>query len=544
MKVLVAQLNMTIGDFKGNCDKMAQAFDEARRLQCAVVLTPELAVCGYPPEDLLLHHAFIEETEEALQELITHTQGIVAIIGTARKNPHDGIKHLLNSAVVVENGKVVGIYDKWLLPTYDVFSESRYFDAGETVGIFTLKGKRVGVTICEDVWQHGGFVTETRYQRDPVEAMSKLGVDVMLNLSASPYHSAKPETRIEVCAAAAKSLQCPVILCSQVGANDQLVFDGYSVCVDADGQLRGLAKGFQEDHMVIDLERLPPVRTLEYEPMENLYSALVLGVRDYFHKHGFTKGCLGLSGGIDSALTAVIATEALGKENVLGVTMPSQYSSKGSVSDSKALAKHLGIECLEIPIKQPFTAMLDLLGPYFKGMPEDVTEENLQARLRGIVLMALSNKLGYVVLSTGNKSEMALGYATLYGDMCGGLGVISDVSKTKVYSLARWINHEREIIPRATIDKPPSAELKPDQKDSDSLPDYGIVDAVLEGYIEGHLSITEVCEKCDLSRALVQGLVRRMYAAEYKRRQGPPGIRVTKRAFSVGRRYPIVHKWK
>lgn len=544
MKILVAQLDMTVGDFKGNAEKIIRSFERARELKCDVVLTSEMALCGYPPEDLLLHHAFIEEMEESLKGVVAATKGICAVIGTARKNPIEGVKNLLNSAVVAEDGEVIGIYDKWLLPTYDVFSESRYFDEGTRLGIFTLRGKRVGITICEDVWQHGGFVTETRYLRDPVEEMVGCHVDVMLNLSSSPYHSAKPETRIDVCAQAARSLQCPVIMCGQVGANDQLVFDGYSVCVDAEGELRGLGKGFKEDELVIDLESLPPKKCLNYDPMENLYAALVLGVRDYFEKHGFVKGCLGLSGGIDSAVTAVIAAEALGKKNVLGITMPSKYSSKGSVKDSEHLAKHLGIEFVQVPIKRPFDAMLELLGPYFKGKPADATEENLQARIRGMILMAFSNKLGYVVLSTGNKSEMALGYATLYGDMCGGLGVLSDVSKTKVYSLARWINRKKEIIPNETIEKPPSAELRPGQKDSDTLPDYGIVDAVLEGYVEQHLSMTEICEKCDLSRALVQDLVRRIYSAEYKRRQGPPGIRVTKRAFSVGRRYPIVHKWK
>ena len=544
MKIFVAQLDMTVGDFKGNGEKIIRSLERARELKCDVVLTSEMALCGYPPEDLLLHHAFIEEMAESLNEVIAHTQGLAAVIGCARKNPRVGVKHLLNSAVVAQDGAIVGIYDKWLLPTYDVFSESRYFDAGSEVGVWTVNGKRIGITICEDVWQHGGFVTETRYKRDPVEEMIGQNVDVMLNLSASPYHSAKPETRIQVCAEAAKSLKCPVILCGQVGANDQLVFDGYSVCVDAEGELRGLGKGFREDEMVIDLECLPPKRNLDYDPMENLHDALVLGVRDYFEKHGFTKGCLGLSGGIDSAVTAMIATEALGKKNVLGITMPSEYSSKGSIKDSERLAKNLGIKFQQVPIKRPFSSMVDLLGPYFKERPEDVTEENLQARIRGMILMAFSNKLGYVVLSTGNKSEMALGYATLYGDMCGGLGVISDVSKTKVYSLARWINRKKEVIPNETIEKPPSAELRPDQQDSDTLPDYGIVDAVLEGYVEEHLSITEICEKYHLSRALVQDLVRRIYDAEYKRRQGAPGLRVTKRAFSVGRRYPIVHKWK
>ncbi len=544
MKILIAQLDFTIGDFKGNCKKIILAIESGRAQRCDLVLFSELAICGYPPEDLLLHHTFIEEMEACLDEIVPHTKGIAAVIGLARKNPYKGRKPLLNSAVIIEDTKIVGFYDKWLLPTYDVFSENRYFDLGTRVGVWTIKDKSVGITICEDIWQHGGFVTETRYTRDPILEMTSHKPDLLLNLSASPYYSAKPETRIAVCAEAAKSLNCPVVMCAQVGANDQLVFDGYSVCVDDKGNLRGLGKGFVEDEVVIDLADLPKEMSLDYDPMKNLHDALVTGLRDYFHKHGFQKGCLGLSGGIDSALTAVIAAEALGKENVLGITMPSAFSSEGSVKDSEALAKYLGIEFLRVPIEDPFGSFLELLKPHFQGKPEDVTEENLQARIRGVILMALSNKLGCVVLSTGNKSEMAVGYATLYGDMCGGLGVLSDVSKTKVYELARWINREKEIIPESTIEKPPSAELKLNQKDSDSLPDYSVVDAVLEGYVEEHLSIQEICEKYDLARPDVEDLVRRIHVAEYKRRQGAPGIRVTKRAFSIGRRYPIVHKWQ
>lgn len=535
---------MTIGDFKGNVAKIIASLDKARQDGVDLVLFPELAICGYPPEDLLFHPEFIEEMERSLEEVAVHTNDLTAIVGVARRHPEEGEKHLLNSAAIIENGKVLGFYDKWLLPTYDVFNESRYFAPGESVGVWQLCGKKIGITICEDIWQHGGFIYETRYKRDPIEAMIRETPDLVINLSASPYHSAKPETRVKVCAQVAVSVKAPVILCGQVGSNDQLVFDGYSLCVDKEGNLRHLAKGFEEEEMVVDLDHLPPKIELEYDSMKNLYQALVLGVRDYFKKNGFTKGCLGLSGGIDSALTACIAVEALGKENVMGITMPSHYSSEGSVIDSISLARNLGIKCHSIPIEKPFGEFNALLKPYFEGRKEDVTEENLQARIRGIILMAISNKFGYVVLSTGNKSEMALGYATLYGDMCGGLGVISDVSKTRVYALARWINRDREIIPASTLEKPPSAELRPDQKDSDSLPDYSVVDAVLEGYVEDHLSCQEICEKHDLACNEVEDLVRRIHLAEYKRRQGAPGIRVTKKAFSVGRRFPIVQKWR
>ncbi len=543
MKVFVAQLDMTVGDFKLNREKIVASLARARAQGCALVLFPELAISGYPPQDLLLHPAFVEEMEVSLEAILKHTQGIAAIIGTVRKNRDKGGKPLFNSAAVIENGKLLGYYDKWLLPTYDVFSESRYFEPGRSVGLFTLHGVRVGVSICEDIWHRGGFVSETGYPLDPLDELQKCAPDLVVNLSASPYSEARPITRVAVCSKAAQALKCPVILAAQVGANDQLVFDGYSVVVDAQGELRALGKGFEEDELTIDLEALPPKLSVAFDPVENLFNALVLGIRDYFAKHGFKKACLGLSGGIDSAVTAVIAAHALGSGNVLAVTMPSIYSSKGSVSDSQELAKRLGISLLNIPIKAPQEVVINLLTPYFQGLAPDATEENIQARIRGLILMALSNKLGSVVLSTGNKSELAVGYATLYGDMCGGLGVLSDVTKTKVYALARWVNRKEEIIPQSIIDKPPSAELKPGQKDLDSLPDYAIVDAVLEGYVEEHLSIEAICRKERLERPLVEDLVRRIHVAEYKRRQAAPGIRVTRRAFSVGRHYPIVHKW-
>ncbi|NDE82679.1 MAG: NAD+ synthase, partial [Chlamydiia bacterium] len=460
-----------------------------------------------------------------------------------RKNPQPGEKPLLNSAAVIENGRLIGFQDKWLLPTYDVFDERRYFEPGTKTQIWEYKGVKYGITICEDIWGHAGCVDLTHYGHDPIRALKAHYPDVLLNLSASPYHYEKPDTRAYVCAQAAKTLGCPILLCCQVGGNDQLVFDGYSMYVDKDGQLGQIAKGFEEDQLIIDLSQKGNAGSLRYDPLHDLYSALVLGVKDYFYKSGFKKACLGLSGGIDSALVACIAVEALGKENVVAIAMPSRFSSIESLQDARSLALNLGITLEEVSIEMPFQSFLDLLGPYFENRVADVTEENLQARIRGMILMAFSNKFGYVVLSTGNKSELAMGYCTLYGDMCGGLSVISDVVKTQVYTLSRWINRDREIIPVSTIDKPPSAELKLNQKDTDSLPEYDIVDKVLQGYIEDYLSPEETATKYQLSLELVLDLVKRIHKAEYKRRQAPPGIRVSKKAFPVGRRYPIVQKW-
>lgn len=543
MRILVAQLNLIIGDLEGNTQKIIETLDRARSKEVDVVLFPELTICGYPPEDLMLHRSFIEAMDEYLEKIIRASARLFVVVGVVRKNTGKGEKSLFNSAAIIEEGKLLGYQDKWLLPTYDVFDERRYFEPGSDMRVWKYKGKKIGVIICEDIWQHAGYVDCTKYHRDPVQELEKHKPDVLLNLSASPYQYQKPDMRVTVCTKAARTLKCPVLLCCQVGGNDQLVFDGYSVYVDKKGNLSQLAKGFEEDEMIIDIQSESEACPMSYEPIRDLYSALVLGVRDYFHKSGFKKGCLGLSGGIDSALVACIAVDALGKEHVLGIAMPSRYSSRSSVSDAKALAERLGIGYEEVSIEKPFQSFLDLLHPHFHGMAADVTEENLQARIRGMILMAFSNKLGHVVLSTGNKSEMAMGYCTLYGDMCGGLSVISDVTKTQVYELARWINREKEIIPISTIDKAPSAELRPNQKDSDSLPDYVIVDKVLQAYIEDCLSPEEISKKHHLPIELVLDLVRRIHRAEYKRRQAAPGIRVSKKAFRVGRKYPIVQGW-
>ncbi|MES2122697.1 MAG: NAD+ synthase [Chlamydiota bacterium] len=543
MRILVAQLNPVIGDLEGNTQKIIQTLDEARTKEVDIVLFSELSLCGYPPEDLLLHPSFIDAQQKYLDMVIRASARLMVLVGFVRRNPSQGEKSIFNSAAIIQDGKLIGYEDKRLLPTYDVFDERRYFEPGTSTRLWEYKGKKIGVLICEDIWQHAGYVGYTNYSRDPVLDLVPLKPDLVLNLSASPYQFQKPDIRVKVCTKCAKTLHVPVILCCQVGGNDQLVFDGSSIYVDAEGHLRQIAKGFEEDLMIVDLEAPACPCPFSYDPIKDLYKALVLGVRDYFHKQGFKKGCLGLSGGIDSALVACIAVDALGKENVLAIGMPSRYSSELSLSDARVLAQRLGVEWMEAPIEKPFQDFLDMLQPHFQGKGPDVTEENLQARIRGMILMAISNKLGYIVLSTGNKSEMGMGYCTLYGDMCGGLGVISDVTKQQVYALSRWINRAGEVIPQSTIDKEPSAELRPNQKDSDSLPPYSVVDKVLQGYVEEYLSPEEIAAKYELPVEVVLDLVRRIHRAEYKRRQAAPGIRVSKKAFRVGRRYPIVQGW-
>ncbi|NGX38705.1 MAG: Glutamine-dependent NAD(+) synthetase [Chlamydiae bacterium] len=541
MRICVAQLNPIIGDLKGNTEKILRAIEKAREQKGDIILFSELTICGYAPEDLLLHEDFIAANEECLKEIVKASAHLCVIVGLVRHNPGKG-KPLLNSAAVICDGQILGYYDKRLLPTYDVFDERRYFEPGKEVKTFEIKGKKIGVIICEDIWEHSGYV-ETPYKHDPVVDLLQEKPDLLLNLSASPYQFDKPDVRVEVCAKAGQTLNCPVILCCQVGGNDELIFDGYSVCVDAQGNLRQLGKGFEEDFFTVDLDSPICNVPFQYDPTNDLFKALVLGVHDYFTKLGFTQGCLGLSGGIDSALVACIAAEALGPENVLAISMPSRYSSEGSKRDAEILAKNLNLPFKTISIEEPFDDYLALLEPHFEGKEPDVTEENLQARIRGMILMAISNKHGYIVLSTGNKSEMGLGYCTLYGDMCGGLSVIGDVLKTQVYELCRWINREKEIIPWSIIERPPSAELRPDQKDLDALPEYDIVDKVMKGYVEDHLSAAVIAERFNIDRAIVDDLVHRLHRAEYKRRQAPPLIRVSKKAFSVGRRFPIVQGW-
>lgn len=544
MKILVAQINPTIGDLEGNTQKVLQVLDRARMQHVDVVLFPELTICGYPPGDFLFHSSFIDSMELYLSRIVRASSKLMVLVGLVRRNLEGGEKGLLNSAAVIQNGKLLGFYDKWLLPNYNVFDERRYFEPGQQLPIWTYKGKKIAVIICEDIWQHAGYTESVRYPRDPILDLVPHKPDVLLNLSASPYQFQKPDTRVQVCAKAARTLGCPVILCCQVGGNDQLVFDGYSLFVDAKGNLAQLAAGFEEDEMIVDLEAPIASHALHYDPLHDLYHALVLGLKDYFHKLGFKKACLGLSGGVDSALTACIAVDALGVENVLGVSMPSHITAAMSKRDAQQLAENLGIEFCEIPIYKIYEEFTEALKPHFMGKaPFDVTEENLQSRIRAMLLMALSNKLGYIVLSTGNKSELGMGYCTLYGDMCGGFGPIADVLKTQVYALARWVNREKEIIPLSTIEKPPSAELRPNQRDQDSLPDYTLLDTVLQAYVEDYLSPQEIATKYKIPIEQVLDLVQRIHRAEFKRAQSAPTVRVSKKAFRVGRRYPIVQGW-
>ncbi len=532
MKILIAQINPIVGDLPGNQAKILGAIKQAKSEGADLLLTPELALCGYPPEDFLLLPHFVKATQEALDPIIKASKGIVAVIGTVRSDP------LHNSAAVIADGKLLGYQDKMLLPTYDVFDEGRYFERGKGQRIWELCGKKVAITICEDIWEHAGVLRYSRYHSDPVADLFDLGPELLLNLSSSPYHRGKARQRIEVCQKAAQTLNCPVVMVNQVGGNDSLIFDGKSCLVTPEGLVR-VAKGYAESMPLWDLDAKAKAE-LPADDMADLYETLKLGLADYFRKQGFTEACLGLSGGVDSALVAVLAADALGPDKVHAVAMPSRYSSDLSMTDAKQLVANLKIHFKVIPIEEPFSVYLDLLTPHFEGKPEDTTEENIQARIRGMILMALSNKHGCIVLSTGNKSEMAMGYSTLYGDLAGGLAVISDLSKGLVYDLCRYINRTKEVIPRSIIEKAPSAELRPNQKDSDSLPDYAIIDKVLDGYIIDHLSPDEIAERHTLDPSLVKDLVEKIHRNEYKRRQAPPGLRVSEKAFSVGRRFPIV----
>lgn len=542
MRILAAQINPTIGDLKGNTKRIIQSIELGRNEGVDLVVFPEMALSGYPPEDFILLPHFMEAVAKKLEEIVHASKGIAIIVGLPRYNPHKLEKTLYNSAAFIQDGKLIDFVDKILLPTYDVFDERRYFEPGEQAKIWVLGNQKFAVTICEDLWQHSGFLQSTHYRRNPVLEFEKHKPTCLINISASPYSINKFSTRLSVCLSAARSLKCPVILCNQVGGNDSLIFDGYTLYVNQEGLLQ-YAKGFEEDEMVIDLASSKKPIKMERNIIQDLYRALTLGVHDYFKKSGFQKACLGLSGGIDSAVVACIAAEALGPQNVLAISMPSRYSSPESSRDAALLAQRLGIEYREISIEAPFESYLQILAPSFEGRLADITEENLQARIRGMLLMAFSNKFSYLVLSTGNKSELALGYSTLYGDMCGGLAVIGDVTKKQIYDLARWINHHNEIIPKYTIDRPPSAELRPNQKDSDSLPDYEVIDHILQAYVEEHRSPEWIADHFSYPFPLVQSLVKRIHLNEYKRRQAPPALRISEKSFSVGRKFPIVQRW-
>ncbi len=543
MKVVLAQINPTVGALKSNRQKIIDSMTRAKKLGADLILFPELALCGYPPNDLLLMPSFIEALEAELETILEASSGLIAIVGTVRKNPTSSEKGLYNTAAIIDSGELVGFQDKTLLPDYDVFIERRYFEPAGPTHVWSLKGKRIAITICEDIWKLEGSVEGCNYPIDPVADLASERPELLLNLSASPFCLGRVSKRIEVCQTVAHEVSCPVLFCNQVGGNDSLIFDGSSLYVDGEGELIQVAKQFEEDFLFIDLEKKSPPTSLPAEGIEGVYEALLLGIRDYFFKLGFEKACLGISGGIDSAVVAALAVDALGSENVLGLALPSRFSSEEGKRDARELAQNLDIELREISIEKTYTTLIQELEPHFVGWAPDVTEENLQARIRGVILMAFSNKMGHLLLGTGNKSEMALGYTTLYGDLCGGLGVLSDVSKKRVYELAGWINRDAPLIPESIFSKPPSAELREGQKDRDSLPDYDVIDRVLCGYVEEHKSIEQIAREHHLTYDLVKSLVRKIHQSEYKRQQAPPGLRVTKKAFSVGRHFPIVQQW-
>jgi NAD+ synthetase len=543
MKVGIAQINTTVGDFPGNSAAILSAYRALVAVGAELVLTPELSIPGYPPLDLIFAGEFVERNLTALRELHAAVGEVPLVVGFIDRNTSGKGKPFHNAAAFLEKGKPPVVIHKRLLPTYDVFDEARYFEPGEASAPITYGVRRVGITICEDLWTPE-YLPGALYKVDPPADLVAGGADLLLNLSASPFQYGKPGTRLQMLQAQVARFGVPIYYCTSVGGNDQLVFDGHSLVLSADGKHLQRLGGFKEELAVVGDPANPfkPDYNRDVDDLGELYQALILGLRDYFRKCGFKSAVLGLSGGIDSALTAVLAVEALGREHVTGVAMPGPYSSEGSVRDALLLAETLGITCLKIPIKESYQVMKAGLAGAFEGRPEDATEENLQARLRGVTMMALSNKFGSLLLTTGNKSELAVGYCTLYGDMCGGLAVISDLPKTLVYALSRWINRDREIIPADTIEKPPSAELRPNQTDQDSLPPYDVLDAILALYVEENLPVREI-----VARGHDEALVRRITGLvdrnEYKREQAAPGLKVTGRAFGMGRRLPLAQRY-
>src|SRR5213083_2983846 len=546
MKIGFAQINPTVGDLSGNFEKIITAYERLAAAGAELVLTPELAITGYPPQDLVFKSRFVPENLQVLDKLHARIGNTALLVGFVDRNEGRG-KPFHNAAALLERGKPIRKAHKSLLPTYDVFDEDRYFEPAGRVEPFDVCGKRVGITICEDIWTEH-YLPRPLYDVEPVRGLIEQGAEIIVNLSASPFSLHKPAIRREMVGALARAYHRPICYCNAVGGNDQLVFDGNSIAVNASGQLLTQLPGFEEASVVVDSESSPGSKIASADIVQELYAALRLGLRDYLAKCGFQSAVLGLSGGIDSAVVAAIAVDAIGADNVTGVSMPSQFSSRGSVLDALALAKNLGIQCLQIPIADAFAVFKAQFKEVFAGRTEDATEENMQARLRGMTLMALSNKFGHLVLSTGNKSELAVGYCTIYGDMAGGLAVISDVPKTMIYELAHFINSEAsragkgEIIPASTIEKAPSAELRPNQKDQDTLPPYEILDQILHLYVEENLSARDIIAR-GFDDKTVRWVQRRVDLNEYKREQAAPGLKVTSRAFGVGRRMPIAQKY-
>jgi NAD+ synthase (glutamine-hydrolysing) len=554
MRLGLAQLNPTVGDLAGNRRKILDAYTTLAAQGAELVVFPELVVCGYPPRDLLFKRRFVPDVAESLAEIAAAIGAVPAIIGTVELNPHGRGRPFFNSAAFCYRGKVATVGRKCLLPTYDVFDEDRYFEPAPAPTIVDHAGHRIGITICEDIWTHPTLSTRRLYTgRTPLEQLAEKKCDFMVNLSASPWFSSKETMRLNlVVGDAARSLGCPVAYVNCVGGNDELIFDGRSLVCDAQGRVTAALAAFSEDLRIVDVKPhaatnapfSPPALhpTFAQDEYKDMFDALVLGLRDYAQKSGFKRALVALSGGIDSAVVGVIAAAAFGPENVTGVSLPSAISSQHSRDDARLLAENLGIRFETIAIADAVAACEHSLGPLFAGRARDVAEENIQARIRGVLMMALSNKFNSLLLTTGNKSEMAVGYCTLYGDMAGGLAVISDVFKTQVYALSRWINREKEIIPHNSIEKAPSAELRPNQTDQDSLPPYDMLDAILKGYVEEGLSRRDLIAQ-GFAEAVVSDVIRKVDLNEYKRKQAAPGLKITPLAFGVGRRIPIVQRY-
>jgi NAD+ synthase (glutamine-hydrolysing) len=543
VKVALGQINPIVGDFSGNSSKIIEFSKRAKSQGASLVVFPELSICGYPPRDLVERASFVDHNREAAEHIARETEGIALICGLVTPAHAETGKSVMNSAALLMDGRIKFIQSKMLLPTYDVFDEMRNFAPARSQALFPFCGKQMALTICEDAWNDKHFWNRQLYSVDPVEALVRAGGNFVLNISASPFWAGKRELRRDMLATIAKTDQVPVVFVNQVGGNDSLVFDGSSLVFNRQGEIIAQGKSFEEDLIFFDSDALTGEIHGQIEGEEaSIYAALVLGTRDYVRKCGFKKVIIGLSGGIDSALTAAIAVDAIGAANVTGVGMPGPYSSPGSIGDAQELAKNLEIRFEILEITELFEAYKSTLRNVFKGYAEDVTEENIQSRIRGSLLMALSNKFGALVLSTGNKSELGMGYCTLYGDMAGGLAVIADVPKTLVYGLSRYVNSRKPVIPVATLEKPPSAELRAGQKDTDTLPEYAVLDAILEDYIEQSRSAEEIARSHGFDPALVKDVIRMVERNEYKRQQAAPVVKISPKAFGYGRRFPIAAK--